>query len=78
MPGTASRFIPLKRAGAYPTTIGIRQLAQVLTEPNRGAQRFYQRLGASDQGGEISEPPGGGQIHGRRYAWKAVPDIPRP
>jgi GNAT superfamily N-acetyltransferase len=47
-------------------------------EQNRGAQRFYQRLGASDQGGEISEPPGGGQIHGRRYAWKAVPDIPRP
>lgn len=47
-------------------------------EQNRGAQRFYQRLGASDQGGEISEPPGGGQIHGRRYAWKTVPDIPRP
>jgi len=47
-------------------------------EQNRGAQLFYQRLGASDQGGEISEPPGGGQIHGRRYAWKTVPDIPRP
>jgi GNAT superfamily N-acetyltransferase len=44
-------------------------------EQNRGAQRFYQRLGASDQGGEVSEPPGGGQIHGRRYAWKALPDI---
>jgi hypothetical protein len=26
MPGTASRFIPLKRAAAYPTTTGIRQL----------------------------------------------------
>jgi GNAT superfamily N-acetyltransferase len=47
-------------------------------EQNRRAQRFYQRLGASDQGGELSEPPGGGQIHGRRYAWKAVPNIPRP
>jgi GNAT superfamily N-acetyltransferase len=47
-------------------------------EQNRGAQRFYQRLGASDQGGEISVPPGGGQIHGRRYVWKAVPEIPRP
>jgi hypothetical protein len=35
MPGTASRFIPLKRAAAYPTTTGIRQLAQVLTEPLR-------------------------------------------
>src|ERR1700755_504372 len=32
MPGTASRFIPLK-AAAYPTTTAIRQLAQVLTEP---------------------------------------------
>ena len=34
-------------------------------------------LGASDHGGEISEPPGGGQIHGRRYAWESIPDIPR-
>jgi GNAT superfamily N-acetyltransferase len=46
-------------------------------EQNRRAQRFYQRLGASDHGGEISEPPGGGQIHGRRCAWKTVPEIPR-
>jgi len=46
-------------------------------EQNRRAQQFYQRLGASDQGGEISEPPGGGQIHGRRYAWRVVPDISR-
>ena len=46
-------------------------------EQNRRAQRFYQRLGASDQGGEISEPPGGGGIHGRRYAWKTVPEILR-
>ena len=44
-------------------------------EQNRQAQRFYQRFGAIDQGGEISEPPGGGQIHGRRYAWKTVPEI---
>ena len=47
-------------------------------EQNRPAQRFYQRLGASDHGGEISEPPRGGQIDGRRYAWKAVPDLQRP
>jgi len=46
-------------------------------QQNHRAQRFYQRLGASDHGGEISEPPGGGQIHGRRYAWNTVPDIPR-
>lgn len=47
-------------------------------EQNRQAQRFYQRFGASDQGGEISQPPGGGQIHGRRYAWKTAPEIPAP
>jgi GNAT superfamily N-acetyltransferase len=46
-------------------------------ESNHRAQRFYQHLGANDQGGEISKPPGGGQIHGRRYAWKVVPDISR-
>ena len=45
---------------------------------NQQAQRFYRRLGASDQGGELSEPPGGGRIHGRRYAWRVVPAIPRP
>ena len=45
---------------------------------NSRAQRFYRRLGATDQGGEASEPPGGGQIHGRRYAWTTVPEIPRP
>lgn len=44
-------------------------------EQNRGAQRFYRRLGASDEGGELSEPAGGGQIHGRRYAWKVVPEL---
>src|SRR5689334_25408122 len=39
MPGTASRFIPLKRAAAYSMTTGIRQLAQVLTEPANPATR---------------------------------------
>ena len=48
----------------------------VLAE-NVRAQRFYQRLGASDEGGEWSEPPGGGRIHGRRYAWKVVPELTR-
>jgi hypothetical protein len=41
MPGTASRFIPLKPAGAYPTTTGIRQLAQVLTEPFNEQLRLF-------------------------------------
>jgi hypothetical protein len=36
IPGTASRFIPLKQPGAYPITTGIRQLAQALTEPSSG------------------------------------------
>jgi len=48
----------------------------VLAE-NVRAQRFYERLGATDEGGEWSEPPGGGRIHGRRYAWKVVPDLTR-
>ena len=46
----------------------------VLAE-NVRAQRFYERLGATDTGGEWSEPPGGVRIHGRRYAWKVVPDL---
>jgi hypothetical protein len=40
IPGTASRFIPLKQPGAYPITTGIRQLAQALTEPQRDAHLF--------------------------------------
>jgi GNAT superfamily N-acetyltransferase len=47
----------------------------VLVE-NEGAQRFYRRLGAIDQGGEFSEPPGGGRIHGRRYVWATLPPPP--
>lgn len=45
---------------------------------NHGAQRFYARLGARDEGGEISEPPGGGRIHGRRYVWRTLPDLALP
>jgi hypothetical protein len=41
MPDTASRFIPLKRAGAYRITTGIRQLAQALTEPLRRCGRIF-------------------------------------
>lgn len=44
-------------------------------QQNQRARRFYARLGARDCGGEHSEPPGGGRIHGRRYAWAEVPDL---
>ena len=52
MPGTAFRFIPPKRAAAYPTTTGIRHLAQVLTEPFEelatGRARSLQELAKRD------------------------------
>ncbi len=46
----------------------------VLTQ-NYDAQRFYERLGASDRGGEVFVPPGGGRIDSRRYAWTTVTEI---
>lgn len=42
---------------------------------NERAQNFYKALGAEDRGGEISEAPGGGEIHGRRYVWDRLPDL---
>jgi hypothetical protein len=47
IPGTASRFIPLKQPGAYPITTGIRQLAQALTEPAGSSERGGQSWGAA-------------------------------
>src|SRR5246127_5849458 len=60
MPGTASRFIPLKRAAAYPTTTGIRHLAQVLTEPLPSGMlaRQTDRLFADLRGPEPGVPDG--------------------
>jgi GNAT superfamily N-acetyltransferase len=49
----------------------------LVLEQNVRAQRFYERLGARDRGGTISEPPGGGRIHGRRFVWETVPSLPR-
>ena len=40
-------------------------------EQNTKAQNFYQRLGAEDVGGFIDNPPGGGVVRARRYAWRA-------
>lgn len=42
---------------------------------NSQARRFYERLGATDRGGEVSVPPGGGQVSSRRYAWTTVREI---
>lgn len=44
---------------------------------NTQAQRFYRGLGALDCGGGAFEPPGGGRITSRRYAWPSVMDIRR-
>jgi GNAT superfamily N-acetyltransferase len=44
-------------------------------ERNDQARRFYERLGATDRGGELSVPPGGGQVQSRRYAWTALADV---
>ena len=43
---------------------------------NKRAQAFYSRLGAIDCGGEYSDAPGGGTIHGRRYVWHELPTPP--
>lgn len=44
-------------------------------DSNDRAQRFYSLLGAEDRGGEFSEAPGGGEIHGRRYVWDRIPKL---
>jgi len=44
-------------------------------EQNTNAQRFYARLGATDRGGGITEPPDGGLIKTRRYAWSLLSDV---
>ena len=46
-------------------------------DENKGAQRFYARLGAKDEGGDAAMPGPGGPVHGRRYAWATVPELGR-
>ena len=36
---------------------------------NTNARRFYESLGATDVGGDVWAPPGGGTAPRRRYAW---------
>ena len=38
-------------------------------EENVKARLFYERLGATDVGGDVVEPAGGGSVRVRRYAW---------
>ena len=45
---------------------------------NGQARRFYERLGATDRGSEVSVPRGGGRITGQRYAWTTLGDIALP
>lgn len=40
-----------------------------VVEQNRAAQRFYQRLGATDRGDGLWIAPGGPEVKTRRYAW---------
>jgi GNAT superfamily N-acetyltransferase len=44
-------------------------------EGNHQARRFYERLGATDRGGAVSVPPGGGRVKSRRYAWTRLADV---
>lgn len=46
-------------------------------EQNERAQSFYRSQGASDRGGAVFVPPGGGEIHSRRYAWTSVDEVGR-
>lgn len=45
-------------------------------EQNERARSFYESMGAADRGGEVFEPPGGGQIRSRRYAWDRPQQVP--
>ncbi|HEY2386439.1 MAG TPA: GNAT family N-acetyltransferase [Candidatus Binatia bacterium] len=38
-------------------------------EQNHPARRFYERLGATDQEGDVWLPPDGGEVKTRRYVW---------
>lgn len=38
-------------------------------EQNHPARRFYERLGATDQEGDVWLPPDGGTVKTRRYVW---------
>jgi GNAT superfamily N-acetyltransferase len=42
---------------------------------NSQARQFYERLGATDRGGDVFVPPGGGQVSSRRYAWATLSEI---
>jgi GNAT superfamily N-acetyltransferase len=43
-----------------------------VVEQNAQARRFYEGLGATDRGGDLWVPPGGGEVKRRRYVWSDV------
>jgi GNAT superfamily N-acetyltransferase len=40
-----------------------------VVEDNHPARRFYESRGATDRGGDLWVPPGGGSVRRRRYVW---------
>ena len=44
-------------------------------EPNAPARRFYEKLGAINQGSRLEEPPGGGIIVNLRYVWPTLKSL---
>ncbi len=40
-----------------------------MLDQNRAAQRFYERLGGVDVGGDVWVPPDGTEVPVRRYVW---------
>ena len=50
-----------------------RHILVVEDEPT--IRRFYERLGATNRGGEVFVPPGGGRISSRRYAWTTLKEV---
>ena len=66
--GTGSRLVAEVAAWcrtAYPAG----GLYLWVLEQNHPARRFYERLGATDQEGDVWLPPDGGTVKTRRYVW---------
>ena len=65
--GTALMAGVARRSHARDPRVG---LYLWVLDQNHKARRFYERLHASDVGGDIWAAPGGGSVPRRRYAWR--------